>query len=133
MSQENVDVVRGAFAAWNRRDFNAWVEAMDPDVEVIPLGAGLEGDVYRGEAGALAMWEHRGPWGAFEAFEIHPDEFREVGDHLVVLGHWDAVSRSGLELSVPGAWVVRLRDGRIVRWQAYTSREAALDAAELPE
>jgi ketosteroid isomerase-like protein len=38
MSQENVDLVRRAVDAFNRRDLDAFVALTDDDVEVIPVG-----------------------------------------------------------------------------------------------
>jgi ketosteroid isomerase-like protein len=34
MSQENVEIVKGLFAAWNRRDYAASQEPIDPDIDV---------------------------------------------------------------------------------------------------
>ena len=33
MSRENIEIVRRAYAAFNRHDFDAAMEALDPDVE----------------------------------------------------------------------------------------------------
>jgi ketosteroid isomerase-like protein len=33
MSRENVEFVRAAFEAWNRRDFDGWLADTDPDLE----------------------------------------------------------------------------------------------------
>jgi ketosteroid isomerase-like protein len=33
MSQENVEVVRASFEAWNRNDFDAWIQYFDPEVQ----------------------------------------------------------------------------------------------------
>ena len=48
MSQENVEIVRRVFEAFNRRDIAAFLELLDPDVEWVPILAVLEGRVYRG-------------------------------------------------------------------------------------
>ena len=48
MSQENVEIVRRAFEAFNRRDMTAFLDLLDPDVEWVPILAVLEGRVYRG-------------------------------------------------------------------------------------
>jgi hypothetical protein len=52
MSQENVELVRRAVDAFNRRDLDAFVALTDDDVEVIPRSAALEGrDHYHGHDG----------------------------------------------------------------------------------
>ena len=33
MSQENVEIVRAAYEAWNAGDMNAWGESFDPEIE----------------------------------------------------------------------------------------------------
>jgi ketosteroid isomerase-like protein len=43
MSQENVEVVRTTIAAFNRRDFAAWLRAAHPEIEVHPVTAEVEG------------------------------------------------------------------------------------------
>jgi len=39
MSQENVEIVRAAFDAWNRGDIEAWISAWDEQAEFYPLRA----------------------------------------------------------------------------------------------
>ena len=55
MSQENVEIVRRVFDAFNRRDIAAFLELLDPDVEWVPVLAVLEGSVYRGH-GDIRRW-----------------------------------------------------------------------------
>jgi ketosteroid isomerase-like protein len=136
MSQGNVDVVRAAWAAISRPDIPAFLGFLHEDIEVIPFGAAMEGKCYRGHAG-VREWYERELDVNWEVFEVHPEEFREVGDRgerVVVFGHWFARGRtSGVELNVPATWIVDLRGGRIVRWQTYTDRDEALEAAGLEE
>jgi ketosteroid isomerase-like protein len=51
MPAENVEVVRAAFAAWNRGDYEAWLELWSEEAELYPLRAQLEGEAYRGHDG----------------------------------------------------------------------------------
>ena len=55
MSQENVEVVRSAYAAFNRSDFDAVAAALHPDVEWHPYLGGLERTVYRGPGAIRTM------------------------------------------------------------------------------
>jgi ketosteroid isomerase-like protein len=48
MSQENVEAMRAAVDAFNRRDGNAFGELLAEDAEIVPVRAALEGTVYRG-------------------------------------------------------------------------------------
>jgi ketosteroid isomerase-like protein len=133
MSQENVEVVRGAHEAFNRRDVAALLALLDQEVEWIPILAVLEGRVYRGHAG-VRRWiqELDTDW---ESFETCPEEFRDLGDRVLILGSWRARGRvSGVQLeNQPGSWVAHVKDGKVTRQQTYTDRAEALKAADLKE
>ena len=129
-AEEDAEVVRKAWAAVSRRDLPAWLDCMDPEVEAIPFGAAMEGQVYRGHKGLL-RWFEREVMETYETFEVHPDEIQEVGERLLVFGRWVALGReSGVELEVMASWVVEVRDRKIVRWQTFTDRSEALKAAK---
>jgi ketosteroid isomerase-like protein len=132
MSHENgIEVVQRAFEAWNRGDIDAYLALLCPDVEAVPFGAALEGKVCRGHDDVRAWWLAQPD--VWEAFLLCAEEFEPVGTELVVSGHWDALGRSGVEVSAPASWVFGFRDGKIAHWQAYTSRAGALEAVGLPE
>jgi ketosteroid isomerase-like protein len=48
MSQTNVEVMRTAMEAFNRRDGRGFDALLSPDAEVVPVRATLEGTTYRG-------------------------------------------------------------------------------------
>ncbi len=58
MSQENIDVVRAVFEAWNRRDFDAAVRHVRDDVELHFIGGFAEvmGTEWKGRDGLLRFW-----------------------------------------------------------------------------
>jgi len=130
MSQENVEIARAVHEAFNRRDLVALFELLDPEVEWIPILAALEGRVYRGHAG-LRQWieDLDADW---EYFETCPEEFRDLGDRVLIFGHWRARGRaSRVELeNQPGSWLVHFRAGRVMRQQTYTDRSEALEAVK---
>lgn len=133
MPSADFDLVRKAWAAASRGDIHAALAFIDPGVEIVPFGAAMERRTYRGHAGVLEWWEHQiiPTW---TQFEVHPDEFREVGGRLLVLGRWRAKGRaSGLELDVPATWIVDIRDQKIVRWETYTDRSEALKGLGISE
>jgi ketosteroid isomerase-like protein len=131
MSQENVKLVQQAFEAWNRGDIDAYVTYLSSGVEAVPVGAALEGKVCRGHDEVRAWWHAQSE--VWETFVLCAEEFEQVGTNLVVSGRWDAVSRSGVEVSAPATWVFGIGRDKIDYWQAYTSRAAALEAVGPPE
>ena len=42
MSQENVEIVKAAFEAWNRGDLDGWLAEADPEIEWLVLPEVLE-------------------------------------------------------------------------------------------
>jgi ketosteroid isomerase-like protein len=130
ISQASTEVVRQAFAAWNRGDIEGYIAHLCFDVEAVPMGAALEGKVWRGHD-EIRAWAQTHPE-VWETLLIWAEEFEQVDEELLLVsGHWDAVGRSGVEMSAPATWVFGFRDGRIGYWQAYTSRAAALEAVGL--
>ena len=53
MSQENIEVVRRSFDAWNRGDLAAYLGCFDPEVEWTTTGRYVEAGTYRGHEGLL--------------------------------------------------------------------------------
>jgi uncharacterized protein len=128
----NLDVVRAGFAAYNAGDVECLLAVCDPDVELVPLPSLLTGEPYRGHQGVRDYlgaisddWSQR-------AVEL--DRLVEVGDEVVLRGRFQARGRSsGVEVDAPAAWVVSLRDGRVVRLRVYTDPQEALEAVGLGE
>ena len=55
MSQENVELTRRAFQAFEDRDLDALLALLDDNVEAFPILAGMEGG-YRGHDGIRRWW-----------------------------------------------------------------------------
>ncbi len=133
MSQENVEVVRRAVDAFNRRDADAIVEVATADFEWFPgLPGTVEGTGYRGRDGIETyLMEIRNTWG--EA-RIVGDEFRDLGSRVLVLGRAEGRGRgSGVPVEAPQGFIVELRGGKISRVRAYLDHGKALRAAGLAE
>jgi ketosteroid isomerase-like protein len=119
--------------ALNRRDVEAIVAMWDEDAEFRPIMAGLEGTVYRGHEG-IRKWL-AGLFEDWEVFEAYSERFHDLGDRVLAFGRWHACGRnSGIVLDVDtAAWLVRVREGKVLWWQTFTDRAEALEAAGLSE
>ena len=133
MSRENVEVMQRFHNAFNRRDVDAFLALMHPDVELVPITGRLEGTVYRGHAAIRAFFQSFDE--DWEVFQTVPHEFQDFGDCVMSLGTWESRGRaSGLDLNAhPAAWVAWMRDGKIVRQETFTDRAEALEAVGLSE
>jgi len=133
MSRGDVEVVSSFFAAFARRDVDAAATLLHPEVEVRPaIVGGLEGIVYRGVSGNRQFWADVDA--AWATFRIEPQQFRDLGGRVLVLGRAIARARgSGIVLDEASAWIAEVRGGKIVRFQSFTSQTDALEAAGLSE
>ncbi|MEA2418183.1 MAG: hypothetical protein QOE60_389 [Thermoleophilaceae bacterium] len=119
------EVVRRAWAAASSVDPDGLLRELDPEIVAIPFGAALEGTAYRGPE-AIRGWLRDEILVSWEYFRVLPQQFERVGEKLLVTGRWQARGiESGVELDLPASWVVELRDGKIVYWQAYTDHAQA--------
>jgi ketosteroid isomerase-like protein len=132
MSQENVEVVRRFYEAYDRGDRNGWTRLLGSEVELLPLGVELTGGHERGVEGVVRgqseFTSH------FASYEISPERFYDAGDRVVVVLHRKARSaRSRALIEDRFGQLISLRDGRIVRFQSFRQVSEALEAAGLRE
>ena len=135
MSRENVEIVVGVFENTNARNFPAVMDAYADDV-VLALRFDLAIDAEGELVGKKAVGDWFGNWfRTFDAdyhFEI--DETRDWGDQvLMVATHHGRGRVSGVPVAQQGAWIYTLRDGKVVRCDAYRDRAQALEAVGLRE
>jgi ketosteroid isomerase-like protein len=109
------------------------MDRFDPEVEwdLSNFVGWPEAQHYHGHAGMLAFW--RAYLSAWESMEWEIEDMLEAGEHVVVLLRQHVRGRgSGAGIDRPPyAQVWTLRDGRVVRFAAYTDRSAALLTAGL--
>ena len=128
MSQENEEIVREAWDAYSRRDYDRLAGIHDPHIVVITLE---DGAVYGNDA-VLANYER---WHeAWEGAETTVEEVIGHGDRVLVTVRFQARGRaSGIEVDTRLYEVFTLRDGKVLRIDEYERRAGALEAAGLEE
>jgi ketosteroid isomerase-like protein len=132
---EGEELVRRLFEAHNRGPealFDIFDDLFDEDLEWRPLivgGVGFPERVsYRGRAGLERYYRERAE--AFAGGEVHIRSVERDGDAFVVDARSTARGRiSGANIEEDITLVYWLRDGKLVRGQAFRSREDALEAA----
>ena len=133
MSQENVEIVRRAFEAFAREGAAAVVDFWDPEIELwLPSGMVQAGGTYRGHAAVLEWMKE---WAeAWDEIDYKPEEFTEAGDSVLVSVLYDGRGKgSGVRVEGRFWYVMKLRNGKLLRWELYPERSQALDAAGLRE
>src|SRR5438876_1206523 len=133
MSEENVEIVKRAMLAFNRRDLEALTELLTEDFELFTaiIGA-VEGGSYRGADGLASYFEAVSD--AWEEIRMLAGELRDLGDTVLVLGRLEGRGRgSGVEIDAPLGLVDDFRHGKISRVRAYLDHGEALRAAGLTE
>jgi ketosteroid isomerase-like protein len=135
MSQKNIEALQRAAEANNRRDYEAFLEEFDPDVEwhgIFGVMFGGEATVVRGQQGLLEYVRDLDE--GFAVRDVQWSEFRDLGDRIVVLGHVRARGReSEIELDSQYGGVAEFKKGKVVRYRDYFDHNEALEAAGLRE
>jgi ketosteroid isomerase-like protein len=133
MSRENVEAFERAIEAYNRRDIDAFLEPIDPEVELPgALQALLESEakVYRGYEG-VRQWV-RDIDEALANIRLELPEIHDLGDRLVAIGRPSARGQaSGAETESPFGCVVEWKNGKATRVVSFLDRKEALEAAGL--
>jgi ketosteroid isomerase-like protein len=132
MSEENVELVRRALQALDRRDLTSWLAVIDEDCEVVPTRDWPEPGV-RGAEAAFNWYVQ-----AFDTLQpVRADdaEFIDAGADKVLLQYrMDLRGKgSGAKVEFRRWCFVTMQKGRILRAEWFSDRADALEAARLSE
>ena len=131
MSQENVDIVRHAFAAVNRGDRATAIRYLHPEIVIDATRRVFNPTTYVGMQG-IQQWiaDTDEVW---EQFGLDVSEYIDASDKVVVIGRLVGKGKSsgaGVEQPIAGIWT--LREGCIVRGEiGFTDRGEALEVVGL--
>ena len=136
MSQENVEVVRRLFAAFQNVDagnferrFDEVREIFDPEVEWVAAEHSLlASEEYRGYDGVRRFWTRF--LSGWDEYGVEVDELIDAGDQVVAVMRLSGRTNE-LEVDEARSSLLTLRDGRIVRIEPFASKDGALEAAGL--
>ena len=135
MSQENVEIVRRAIDAFNRRDLAAWLAEWDARCEYRPamerVMAG-DDDSFRGHEGCAAGGRRCRTLGAIGTTKY--TRFGQLRDRVFMSITLRGKGRtSGVEIEAPFFLVGTIREGKLLSSCDYADREQALAALGLEE
>jgi len=125
MSQADVETLRRGFAAFAREGIAGVFEFATDDFELVTPLVGQERSLGRDET--ISALEDQ--FEVFEDWSVEPEEFIDLGRHIVVVVRQHVrTRRSGVVMDTPAAWTFEMRDGRAARLTIHTGKEAALAA-----
>ena len=135
MSQENVQATKRFIDAYNRRDVEAMLADLDPEIEWrsgILTSLGGEAAVFRGYEGfRKALGEL---YEALGETHIECSEMRDLGNRVVTIGRFRVRGReSGAGTESPWGAVADFKGSKAIRIRSYFNVEEALEAAGLSE
>lgn len=119
MSQQDVQIVQGAYDAFNRKDIPAVLDLYDEQIEWVEAGGGhAPKGTFRGTRSVAdevfaAVPQH------FDDFRAEPDQFIDGVEHVVAVGRFRGRAKKGATLDAPFVHVYRMRNGKVVSFQNY--------------
>jgi ketosteroid isomerase-like protein len=131
MSQENVEIVRRSYEAFERGDLEEAQNTVDPEMVIYRWG--LDAATYHGWEGlleAIAEWVE-----GFDEFTLTGEEFIEANEaQVMVRVHQRAIgAQSGVPIEADFWHVHTMRDGKGTRLDMVATEAEALEAAGLRE
>lgn len=132
MSQENVEVAKAFYDAYNARNSEALDRLLHPEAEITTLSArgGLGGEWNRGATREYFEQLEE----AWSGLRIEIDDYREVGERVIALGvARGAGVASHVEVVSDFAAVLVVRDSHIMFVDSYSNWNDALDSVGLRE
>jgi ketosteroid isomerase-like protein len=126
VSEQNVELHRRVYEAFNARDVDSLIAICDPGITVQSAFAAVSGTVYHGHDGVRRWQEDLAEaWG--DDIRVEAEAYFDLGKHALAFDALHGRGRqSGAEVVLPGAAVTRWRDGRCVYFKACAHREEAL-------
>jgi ketosteroid isomerase-like protein len=120
---QQIETVKRLFDAFARRDVEASLELMHPEIRLWAVTARATGDgPYVGHEGIRRyMQDVERLW---QELELRPIGFEEVADTVVVLGEVHARGAAG-KLRQPTIWTLKLRDRLVIQCRVDSDTRAA--------
>jgi ketosteroid isomerase-like protein len=133
VSEENVEIAKEVVHAFNRRDVEGFFALAASDFEWFPAMSGtIEGGDYRGRDGIERYLVDIGD--AWEEYRVLAEEFRDLGDRVVMLGRVEGRGRgSHAWVDSPTGTIFEFVGGKMSRLRTFLDRAEALKAVGLEE
>ncbi len=130
MSQQNVALIQGLYAAFATGDVPTILDSMADDIEWREADNFIyaAGNPYKGPAAVLAgvFMPLATEW---DGFAVHPEVIHDAGDVVIMTGRYTGTYKAtGKSLNAQVVHVWAIKDGKATRFQQYTD---TLQAAQI--
>jgi ketosteroid isomerase-like protein len=128
VSGEQIDVAQRLWDAWERGDAAAMFELIHPEVVSTQFPEQVDVADYRGHEGVREVME--GWIGTWDDWQIELLDIREIGDKALLSLHQSGRGKTSGAAMDGDVWFVwTVRDGKVARWQMFSSEAEAVEAA----
>jgi len=125
MSQENVELVKAIYEAWDM-DASAG-DLIATDIEYVNPPYAVEAGTRRDRRALSSVRD------VYPDFRVEPERYIDAGDNVVVIGTARGTSASGVETRWRQGYVWTVSEGKAVRFRWFNDPTEALEAAGLSE
>jgi ketosteroid isomerase-like protein len=132
MSQENVEIVRRSFEAWNEQNQARYVALYHPDGEIDwSRSRSPWKGVYCGHNGIETFWDVF--WSTWEDIQLDTHDFIQAGSEVLVPNTAHMRGREGIEVIARTALVFTVENRQITCLRLFDEQDEALKAVGLRE
>jgi ketosteroid isomerase-like protein len=126
MAENNRQVISKLYEAFARRDLQSLLEWIDPQIEITQTTLLPWGGTFQGQQGLMSF---AGKLLASVDSQVEMEEFVEAGERVVAIGHTRGHVRANQrEFDVRAVHVWTVRDGKVLRFEAYIDTPKMLEA-----
>ena len=132
MPEDRFKLVEELIGAFNDRDVEGFLSVTTGDFEWFTSVMAVEGEVFVGREGIETYFQRMKD--AWDEFVGLLDEWRDLGDRVLVSGHLEARGRgSGVDVVAPLDVLFEFREDKITLMHSFLDHDEALRAAGLVE
>jgi ketosteroid isomerase-like protein len=127
----DIEIVQQAYEAWFRGDEPGMMALVHPEIVVMQIPEQVDARPYHGYDGLRAVMAD---WvGTWDDYSIEMLGSRQVGHGVVTALRQSGRGKgSGIAMDADTWFVWHLKDGKLIRWQMFSTEHQALEAAAQP-
>lgn len=128
MDDPDVEVVRKAWAALERKDLDAFLEQIDREIEFLSLIAEAEGRTYRGHEGVRDWWDTVSA--SLGGLRYDVQGLKSLGEGHVLTEVAITATVADVDVTQTMWQLSEIRGGKAVWWSVFRSEEEGRNGAE---